>query len=71
MMSKVEKGKYGTGSDAATKFYEDLLLVFDNCYKFNDGEGEVLDEATVVLKVSPLTFAKSCQEIMGKRKGKK
>jgi len=71
MRSKVEQGKYGKGSNAAAKFYKDFLLVFDNCYKFNDGGGEVVDEAALVLKALPLTFAKSCQEVMGRRKGKK
>jgi len=73
MKSKVEKGVYGKGSDAANKLYQDFLLVFDNCYKFNDGAGEVVDEATRVFKAMPLTFATSCQEVVtgGKRKGKK
>jgi hypothetical protein len=64
MKSKVEGGKYGEGSDAAAKFYGDFLLVFDNCYKFNDGIGEVVDEAKVVLQTMPLAFAKSCQEVL-------
>ena len=34
------------------------------CFKFNDGHGEVVDEATHVLKVLPLIFAKACQEVM-------
>jgi len=71
MISKVEKGLYGGGSDAAINFYKDFLLVFDNCNTFNEGEGEVLDEATLVLKVVPLNFAKSCQEVMKRRKRKK
>mmetsp|Transcript_923 Transcript_923/g.1583 ORF Transcript_923/g.1583 Transcript_923/m.1583 type:complete len:157 (+) Transcript_923:4569-5039(+) len=71
MISKVEKGLYGGGSDAAINFYKDFLLVFDNCNKFNEGEGEVLDEATLVLKEVSLNFAKSCQEVMKRRKGKK
>ena len=64
MKSKVEKGKYGQGSDAAAAFYEDFLLVFDNCFTFNQGGGDVVDEAKVVLKALPITFAKSCQEVL-------
>lgn len=64
MKSKIEQGKYGEGSDAAAKFYEDFLLVFDNCYQFNDGGGEVVDEAKLALKIMSLAFAKCCQEIM-------
>lgn len=71
MLSKVEQGEYGEGSDAAAKLYDDFLLVFDNCHTFNSGEGEVMDEATLVFKAMPLIFAKSCQEVMGARKGKK
>jgi len=71
MLSKVEEGNYGTGSDAAAKLYEDFLLVFDNCNTFNDGEGDVFNEAISALKALPLTFAKSCQEIRRKRKRKR
>ena len=63
MRSKIEQGKYGEGSDAAAKFYEDFLLVFDNCYQFNDGGGEVVDEAKIALKLMSLAFAKCCQEV--------
>lgn len=64
MKSKVEKGEYGEGSDAAANLYEDFLLVFDNCYTFNDGGGEVVDEAALILKSMSLTFAKVCREVM-------
>ena len=65
MMTKVDEGQYGSGKDSVSEFYDDFLLLFDNCAKFNQGEGDVLDEATLVLKALPLTFAKSCREIMG------
>ena len=64
MRSKVVQGKYGKGSNAAAKFYNDFLLVFDNCHKFNGGGGEVVDEAMLILKAVPLTFAKACQEVI-------
>ena len=43
-----------------------ILLLYQpfQCFKFNDGHGEVVDEATHVLKVLPLIFAKACQEVM-------
>ena len=63
MKSKVMKGEYGEGSAAAAKLYEDFLLVFDNCYQFNNGEGEVVEEAMSVLKAMSLTFAKCCAEV--------
>lgn len=64
MQSKVKQGKYGKGSSAAAKLYNDFLLVFDNCHTFNGGEGEVVDEAMLILKAMPLTFAKSCEEVL-------
>jgi hypothetical protein len=63
MKSKVMKGEYGEGSAAAAKLYEDFLLVFDNCYQFNNGEGEVVEEGMLVLKAMSLTFAKCCIEV--------
>lgn len=63
MKSKVMKGEYGEGSAAAAKLYEDFLLVFENCYQFNNGEGEVVEEAMSVLKAMSLTFAKCCNEV--------
>ena len=71
MLSKVEQGKYGAGSDAAAKIYGDFLLVFDNCYTFNDGEGDVFNEAISALKLLPLTFAKACQEVCRRPKRKR
>lgn len=64
MKSKVETGEYGEGSEAAANLYEDFLLVFDNCFTFNDGGGEVVDEAKLVLRAMSLTFAKACQEVL-------
>ena len=64
MKSKAENGEYGEGSEAAAKLYEDFLLVFDNCFKFNDGVGEVVDEAKLVLKAMPLTLAKAVEEVL-------
>ncbi len=60
--TKVDNGDYGSGSSAMAKFYNDILLVFDNCRKFNEG-GEVLDEATKILIHVPTVFSKSCEEV--------
>lgn len=68
MMSKVRQGSYGEGSDAATIFYMDLLLVFDNCNKFNQGEGEVVEEAASVLKAAPLCYALSIQAVIKEKR---
>jgi len=63
MRSKVDKGKYGKGSDAASKLYEDFLLVFDNCREFNGESGEVIDEASSLFGLLPTTFALAVEEV--------
>lgn len=63
MKSKIEKGKYGKGSNAAAKFHKDFLLIFDNCHAFNFGVGDVVNEAMLVMKAMPLTYAKCCCEV--------
>lgn len=67
MLWKIGRGEYGDGSDAAANLYADFLLVFDNCYTFNDGVGDVVNEAMKVLQNMPIAFAKGCQEIMRSR----
>ena len=63
MRSKVDKGKYGKGSDAASKLYEDFLLVFDNCREYNGDSGEVIDEASKLFGMLPATFALAVKEV--------
>mmetsp|Transcript_18297 Transcript_18297/g.37033 ORF Transcript_18297/g.37033 Transcript_18297/m.37033 type:complete len:2677 (+) Transcript_18297:174-8204(+) len=75
MKTKVDNGDYGSGSTAMAKFYDDILLVFDNCRKFNEEGGEVLDEAAKVLIHVPSIFGKACEEVnrggsKRKRRGK-
>jgi hypothetical protein len=64
MKKKAESGKYGKGSKAAARLYQDFLLTFDNCAKFNEEGGEVLEEATDILAALPITFAKACEEVL-------
>ncbi len=63
MRSKVDKGKYGKGSDAASKLYEDFLLVLDNCHEFNGDDGEVIDEASRLFGMLPTVFALAVEEV--------
>ena len=44
------------------RFYEDFLLTFDNCATFNEF-GDVLKEATAILALLPLEYAKACEEV--------
>lgn len=60
MRAKVEKGSYGVGSAAAAALYEDFLLVFDNCYLYNDDDSEVTDEAARILTLLPEAYAQAC-----------
>lgn len=68
MKAQVEKGAYGKGSDAAGKFYEDILLMFDNCAAYNDDEGEVIEEASRVLGLVPEIYATQCSIVLKKQK---
>lgn len=63
MRSKVDKGKYGKGSAAVAKLYEDFLLVFDNCREFNGDTGDVIDEASRLFGMLPTTFALAIEEV--------
>lgn len=63
MRSNVDKGKYGKGSDAASKFYEDFLLVFDNCHQFNGDIGDFSVEAIRLFGMLPTTFALAAEEV--------
>jgi hypothetical protein len=63
MRSNVDKGVYGKGSEAASKLYEDFLLVFDNCHEFNGDTGDVIDEAIGLLGMLPTTFALAVEEV--------
>ena len=68
MKKKIEEGKYGEGSEAAAKFYEDFLLMFENCRLYNDDEGEVIEEAVRLLQLVPETYAASCSSVHKKQK---
>ena len=71
MKKKIEEGKYGQGTEAAAAFYEDFLLVFDNCALYNDDDGEVSGEAARVLGLLPETFAGACVAVKGAKKRKR
>ena len=68
MHKKVEEGVYGEGTEAAIKFYEDFLLMFDNCALYNDEEGEVMEEAARIFGLVPETYAAACKSIAKKKK---
>jgi bromodomain-containing protein 7/9 len=59
MQQKVESGLYGKGSAAAKDFYQDFLLVFDNCLLYNEEDGEVGAEASRILRQLPEAFVSS------------
>lgn len=68
MRQKVETGKYGSGSDAATALYTDFLLVFDNCSLYNPEDSEVAEEAARVLGLLPEAFASAVASVMSRTK---
>jgi hypothetical protein len=68
MKSKIEKGEYGEGPEAATKLYEDFLLMFNNCNIYNDDDGEVIEEAARLFALLPETYAAACASVLKKQK---
>ena len=67
MKNKIEEGIYGSGSRAAAAFYEDFLLVFENCFLYNDDEGDVVEEAARLFALLPETYALACTAIASKK----
>lgn len=70
MREKVETKAYGTPPDAFEKLYEDFLLIFDNCYAYNDADGEVVQEAARIFGLLPVTFAEAASHVLKKKKRK-
>ena len=62
MREKVETKAYGAPPDAFEKLYEDFLLIFDNCYAYNDADGEVVQEAARILGLLPVAFAEAASK---------
>lgn len=62
MRKKVAQKKYGTGSKAAASFYEDFLLVFDNCQLYNSEESEVTEEAARMFGLLPEAYVSACNQ---------
>ena len=60
MVSKVESGVYGEGSEAAAALYHDFALMFNNCFNYNDEDGEVIEEAARLFALVPETYVAQC-----------
>ena len=68
MREKIETKTYGAPAEAFKNLYEDFLLVFDNCYAYNDTDGEVVQEAARVFGLLPTAFAEAAQTVLRKKK---
>ena len=68
MREKIETKTYGDPAEAFKNLYEDFLLVFDNCYAYNDTDGEVVQEAARVFGLVPVAFAEAAQTVLRKKK---
>ena len=68
MRTKVEQGDYGSGNKAAGALYKDWLLMFNNCFKYNEEEGEVVDEAARLLQKVPETYTAANVVVLKKHK---
>lgn len=71
MRKKIDEGAYGAGSVGTAELYHDFLLVFDNCFMYNDEGGEVVEEASRLFGLAPEAFASACSAVTGKRKNPK
>lgn len=71
MRTKVRKGEYGVGSEAAAALCKDFRLVFDNCYLYNDDGNDVTEEATRILGILPETYVAACIQVREKVNGSK
>lgn len=61
MRNKLESGKYN--KDGVAGLYEDLMLIMNNCIKFNGKGDEITDEAARVMALLPGIFAASCAAV--------
>jgi hypothetical protein len=59
IMLKTVSGHY-SGSNGTFQLFADLLLMFDNCALYNEGNGEIMDEASRLLALLPEVFAEAC-----------
>jgi hypothetical protein len=71
MRTNVDSGAYGRGSDAVLRLFDDFMLVFDNCARYNDKDGEVGLEASHMLGLLPEVFAEACSFVARKQKKQK
>ena len=68
MRRKVNDDEYGSGSNAAANFYEDMILIFDNCLLYNDEDGEIAEEAIRIMGMVPEAYVASCHTVAKKGK---
>jgi bromodomain-containing protein 9 len=64
MRKKLKKGKYGTGSKAVALLYQDFLLVFDNCHRYNSDDSDVTKEASRMFGLLPEAFVAACNSVV-------
>jgi Bromodomain len=63
MRKKVKTGKYGEGNKAVSLLYQDFLLVFDNCHRFNSDESDVTREASRMFGLLPEAYVAACSSV--------
>lgn len=66
MKTKLEGGSYGKGNNAIEAFYDDLLLMMDNCRAYNDEDSEVTDEAARIFAHVPELYGAACVSVLKK-----
>lgn len=59
IMQKIAGGQYN-GPSATSQLFADLILMFDNCALYNEGNSEIMNEASKLLALVPEAFAEAC-----------
>merc|ERR1711862_533614 len=71
MRTKLAQKIYGTGSEALSLFYQDFLLIMDNCGLYNEKDSDVGKEAGRLMSLLPEVFAAACLAVGDKKCKKK
>jgi hypothetical protein len=59
IMIRTVQGHYH-GPSASSQLFADLILMFDNCALYNEGNNEIMNEASKLLALLPEVFAEAC-----------
>jgi len=70
MRLKIKDNIYCLGSEGIMELFNDYVLIFDNCIKYNGADSDVGREASRVFSYLPVVFAKCYESLFGTVPGK-